>query len=207
MSTKFDAQRWHQSQHFENGPEGAPVPWRTGYWLPGRWKTTFEAADSYYIVELEFTTASARGPSCRTVRLAAKDGAEITVRGIQAVPLGKLIQLAIGTAALEKDPHPRYDPTTGNAKPAFYIGGVTGFVPARGVDRFKEPRDVRTTDARLQEVAEVYKAAQPTSKPTQAVQAALFTSYPTAARLVGEARRRGFLPPTDRKSPKRKDQP
>lgn len=85
--------------------------------------------------------------------------------------------------------------------PLFYYGGVPGFAPA-GAGAVVEARsaDSRTNDARLHEVAEVYTAAQETGKPTEAVGHELFTSYSTAARLVMEARRRGFLPPAERRT-------
>jgi hypothetical protein len=49
------------------------------------------------------------------------------------------------------------------------------------------------TDARLQEVAAIYRR-DTSGKPTEAVARACIVAYSTAARLVGQARERGFLP-------------
>ena len=65
--------------------------------------------------------------------------------------------------------------------------------------KLARPSDAVAKDARLRNVAEIYKAAQPSGKPTQAVSDALFMSQRNAAaRLVMEARRSGYLPPADR---------
>jgi len=177
---------------------GPPAPWRPGYALPRRWKATVEAVALPYTVELEFT-AGDDGPSCRAVRLEARDGGEISPSKLR-FPLGKCIQLAIGAAALREGRGPggiNYSfagSTPGSHWPGDSSSRVEAFKLAR-------PADVRTKDARLREVAEIYKGAQEQGKPTLAVQDALHCSYSTAARLVGEARRRGFLPPARRHQP------
>lgn len=174
---------------------GPLVPWRPGYFLPAYWQATVDGPDLSYLVELEFVVGD-NGPSCRAVRFIAREGGiEISPREIRHVPVGRCVQLAIGAVAKVEDqapPRPGARLSYGGERPGTYApAGVEAFKLAR-------PSDSRTKDARLREVAEIYKAAEESGKPTQAVQDALYMSYSTAARLVGEARRRGFLPPSRR---------
>lgn len=167
-----------------------PVPWRPGHVLPRRWDATVEADNLPYSIELEFT-ADDNGPRCRSIRLIAPEGGEISPREIRNVPVGRCIQFAIGIAARRWEPGRR--PFTE------VFGGKAGHVPA-GVEAFRlaRPSDARVKDARLREVAAIYKAAE--GKPTRAVADGLPISYSSAARLVGEARRRGFLPPAEQRN-------
>lgn len=188
---------WRARIHYDH-EAGPPVPWRrAGYALPRRWQAQIEAPGLPYLVELDFS-AGDDGPSCRAIRLMAReDGPEINPREIRSVPVGRCIQFAISAAALREERTPqgiRYS----------YGGEPYGTYSSAGVEAFRlaRPTDVRTKDARLREVAAIYKAAEDTGKPTRAVADELPTSYSTAARLVMEARRRGFLPPSRRSQSK-----
>jgi hypothetical protein len=83
-------------------------------------------------------------------------------------------------------------------KVEFLMGGQPEYAH-RSPEAFELARDVRrrnpnTSDEHLREVAEVYATAS--EKATHAVEeASRPTSHSTAALWVGEARRRGFLPP------------
>jgi hypothetical protein len=183
---------------------GPPVPWRPGYVLPRHWTATIEAESLPYAVELDMV-ADDGGPRCRAIRLEAEPGGEISSREIRRVPLSRCLPLAIGFAALREGPSYAYTPDTaivGNwTHQGHALPDPAGYVEASKLAR---PSDVRTKDARLREVAEAYKAAQErTGKPTQAVERELHCSYSTAARLVMEARRRGFLPPSRRSQPRK----
>lgn len=171
---------------------GGFISWRPGFGLPLRWTTTLDRADFPYVVELDFATDEADGPQCRTICFKARSGDEsISARRIRDIRVAECIQLAITSAAVRETRRP--------GEVAYELGGV-GDISEQA--RLARPVDERTSDERLREVAEIYRAAnEETGKPTQAVYESLpfGYSYSTAARLVMEARRRGFLPPTKRR--------
>lgn len=67
----------------------------------------------------------------------------------------------------------------------------------KAVARRRQP----VTDQRLKEVAQIYRAAFPDA-PTKAVSVELNMSQASASRLVGAARKRGFLPKTEKRKAK-----
>lgn len=179
------------------------VPWRPGYGLLDRWNSNIDSDDFPYVVEMEFV-ADKDGPRCESVRFVRREGGpEINARDIRKVPIARCFQAAIGAAAL----HEARTPAGINYTfPGAWQGQGTAVLGSISeAYKLARPTDVRTKDARLREVATVYASAQETGKPTQAVRDALHMSYSTAARLVGEARRRGFLPPA-RQRDQRKDE-
>jgi hypothetical protein len=160
------------------------VRWRPGLTLPRQWTETFDASERLpYRVELELE-GDRDGPQCRAIRLVARPGETITASGLREVPLGQLIRLS-AIEALGADMQAAAD-----AVMASRFGGSM----SESGDVI-EPAD-HASDEHLQRVAEVYLAAR--KKPTQAVHDNWpFVSYSTAARWVGLARRRGFIPPPE----------
>jgi hypothetical protein len=164
------------------------IPWRPGYFLPGRWKTTLDGDDVPYLLELDFL-ADEQGPDCHAMRFVTRDGGEpISARRLRAVPVAECIQLAIGAAAVRTEQKK-------SGELVLELGG--GGPDASEQFRKARPPDQRTSDEHLREVAAVYRSNN--EKPTQAVQDAWPISYSTAARWVMQARQRGFLPPTKRR--------
>jgi hypothetical protein len=148
--------------------------------LPRKWAHTFDTSDTLpYRVGLELE-GDRDGPRCRAVRVDADpDGPPVTASGLRAIPLGRLTEIA--TASV--------------------IGHVAGAITEMSDSELAEfvKRSVeRTSDPHLREVAHIYLSAP--SKPTRAVHEHWpFVSYSTAARWVMLARRRGFLPPAERR--------
>lgn len=168
------------------------IPWRPGYALPPHWTVSLARDDLPYLIELEFVHSEAEGPQCRSVRFAAQEqGEAISARRVRAVPIAECIQIAIGAVTV------RYEETPEGLHVSF---GSKGDDMTEQV-RLARPTDGRTSDEHLREVAEVYKSAG--KNPTRAVAYHWpYHSYSTAARWVGEARERGFLPPAKRRKSK-----
>ena len=170
------------------GPGDLPVQWRSDYGLPRSWRTTLEAEHLPFIVELDFLASAEGGPSCRAVRMTARDDdTPISARRLREVPVAECIRIAITHAAIPITRH-------ADGRVEFRMWD-TGPLPERfELARDIRPRTANTSDEHLREVAETYMAAS--EKPTQAVEEAFGPiSHSTAARWVGEARRRGFLLP------------
>lgn len=166
---------------------GGFVDWRPGYSLPRRWTTELDRQDLPYVVELEFA-AEDGGPSCRAVRLIAREESPpISARSIREIPVAECIRVAITSAAVHTEKRP--------GEIVYQLGGGDPDLTAQL--RMARTPDRRTSDEHLREVAEVYRRAS--EKPTQSVQDAYgWISYSTAARWVMQARQRGFLPRTTR---------
>lgn len=95
----------------------------------------------------------------------------------------------------EMPPPGRALPPTWKAMPDLWAKAVDG---AKTVPTGGRPRN-RITDAHLAEVVKVYQAADEGGRPpTRAVANAFNTSHSTAARWVGQARKKGMLPPAVR---------
>jgi hypothetical protein len=154
------------------------VPWRPGLSLPRAWEFEFKGyEDLPYDIELSLV-ADDGGPHCRSVRITAQSGEFVTASGLRDVPLGHLVQIAAGAFA-----------AVAAGWPTFSIEVAEGGSIHRAD---------HTSDEHLREVAEVYRSAR--EKPTRAVHNIWpWVSYSTAARWVMLARRRGFLPPADRR--------
>jgi hypothetical protein len=161
------------------------VEWRGDYGLPRSWRTALESEDFPYVVELDFIASKEDGPSCRAIRMRAPENGEpISARRVREVPVAECIRAAIGLAAI---PIRRSE-----GEVTFLMGGQREYA-RRFPEAFELARDI-TSDEHLREVAKVYMAA--TEKPTRAVEEAFRPiSHSTAARWVGKARQRGFLPP------------
>jgi len=174
----------------ETKPSGGYVSWRPGFGLPFRWTTRLDREDLPYEVELDFITNEG-GPQCRAVRFLARAGGDpIGTLGIRKIPLAECIEVAITSAAAREEREP---------------GVVSYAIPSPGFrEDVSEPLRLarargRHIDDHLRRVAEVYLSAGG-KKPTQAVQEHwLPCSYSTAARWVGKARKRGYIPPVNRK--------
>jgi hypothetical protein len=147
-----------------------------------------------YVVELELAVEEGSDPVCQALRLVARDGGEpVSARRVREIPLAECMQIATTTAMfpVERDS----------------AGRVTSVRVAPGKNESElaeawklasgRPRPVSSSDEHLRKVAAVYMKAS--EKPTRAVQDAFGpVSHSTAARWVGQARRRGFLPPAER---------
>ncbi len=171
-----EPRQWFVAKH----SVGPWVPWRADRRLPREWSARIDADHLLFTVELDLRT-DAHGPACVAVRMQTKPGGALTVgaRDLRTVPLAEAIAIAIADAA-DSD----------------FAGSLTA---ARSI----RPRAANTGDAHLRRVADVYLKAS--ERPARAVEAAFApVSYSTATRWIGEARRRGFLPPvkTSKKEPK-----
>lgn len=174
------------------GSESWRTDWRPGYAIQERFTASIEADWLPYRVELDLAV-NERDVSCAGLRLEAPEGGEITARPLRDVPLGECIRLATMAAMRPVAERP--------GELVIQLGGPsTGFdasdaatLAARGPQR-------RVTDSTLREVADIYQRAE--RNPTQAVQHEHTEgpiSHSTAARWVMEARKRGYLPPAQRK--------
>jgi hypothetical protein len=172
-----------------SGPRGYPVPWRAGLGLPQEWHSTINDDDLSYIVELELAVIDGT-VRCQAMRLEARaDGKPISARDVRGIPVGECIEHAVAAASMRREEHP-----DGSIAyhPAHYLHD-----PARWREARRVPLGLRPgSDDHLLKVAEVYKGSP--DRPTRAVEAWGHCSYSTAARWVGLARRRGFLPPAQR---------
>lgn len=162
-----DPRQWFVAKH----RPGPWVPWRTDRRLPREWTSRLDADHLPFTVELDLRT-DAHGPACVAVRMQTKPGGPLTVgaRDLRAVPLAECVAVAIADAA------------------------DSDFAGSLAAARSIRPRAANTGDAHLRRVADVYLNAS--ERPARAVEAAFApVSYSTATRWIGEARRRGFLPP------------
>jgi hypothetical protein len=186
------ARRWRVTTRYTGASavsKGEPwpfVPWRRDYGLPRSWRATLEAEHLPYIVELDFTAEENDGPSCRAIRLASREGGEpISARRVRDVPIAECIQIAVGHAGI---------PIERTADEIRFKMGPRSAEHLTESLAHARPRSANTSDEHLREVARIYLGA--TGKPTRAVEEEFGPiSHSTAARWVGEARRRGFLPP------------
>ena len=186
--SKQEAGEWRGTT--STGSEQLPAEWRRDYGLPRSWRTTLEAEHLPFAVELDFVHSAEHGPSCRAIRMVARDDGEpISARRVRDVPVRECIRVAIGMAAIPITRH-------ADGRIEFLMGGQPEYA-RRFPEAYELARDT-TSDEHLREVAEVYKAAG--EKPTQAVEKHFVTSHSTAARWVGKTRQRGFLPPARRQS-------
>lgn len=160
--------------------------WRSGYALPSRFSASIDAEWLAYRVELELEAGAESTIRCVGLTLSARDGGKaVTAREMRTVPLGECIQLA--TSAALRPAERTEDALTIHFRPTDATAAWQA--ASRGPQR-------RVTDELLQEVADIYLAAE--HKPTNAVrwQHSRRPSYSTAARWVMEARKRGLIPPT-----------
>jgi len=189
--SRSQAHKWRVTTQYTG--TGLPVEWRRDKGLPRSWRATLEADHLPYVVELDLVASEEHGPSCRAVRMAARDDGEpISARRLRDVPVAECIQVAVGMAAIPIKRHAD--------KIEFLMGGQPEYA-GRFPEAFELAREIRpqkasTSDEHLREVARVYMAAS--EKPTRAVEQEFGPiSHSTAARWVGQARQRGFLPPAE----------
>ncbi len=169
-----EPRQWFVAKH----GAGPAVPWRTGRELPREWTSRVDAEHLPFTVALDMRT-DAHGPACIAVRMEVKPGGPLAVgaRHLREVPLAECIAIAVADAVVS--PQTTADPD--------FAGSLAA---ARSI----RPRAANTSDQHLRRVAGVYMNAA--EKPARAVEAAFApVSYSTATRWIGEARRRGFLPP------------
>jgi len=126
-------------------------------------------------------------PVCRRIEIeSAPEGRDVRQADLDAINVDDLIERvcsAVGARVLR-----RTDADSDAA--AWEWNDANAVEPAA-----RSGRPVRLSDERIRRAAEVYRAHLH-ERPTQAVAAAFGIAPRTAAKYVGEARIRGFLPPT-----------
>lgn len=137
--------------------------------------------------------------TCVAVR--AREGAPLTTTSVRQ-PVDAFVKSAVYVLALERLDAPARDRVTGEE-----ISAGTWVHVHRRRDRDEHDRIVRErrrgvalSDTFLADVARVYREGiELKQPPTQLVADELYGSRSSAGRWVMEARRRGFLPPTERR--------
>ena len=119
----------------------------------------------------------------------------LTAEGYRRLPLGRLVQDGVLYASRPWDEIPKRRVLWENRDE---VERKRAAVAKTYRKTRRSPRDRGpVTDELLQRVAETYRAALAGGAPTRAVAEQLNYSRASAGRLVMEARRRGFLPPTE----------
>jgi hypothetical protein len=134
-------------------------------------------------------------PECVAITCEADPDGAISAEALRRLPLGRLVEDASLMAARPTDQVPRqasYWKSIEEARAA-----QTEAAKQYRLAKRSPRRHVPVTDERLAEVAHVYRANVAKGRPTAAVGEQLHYSRASAGRLVMEARRRGFLPPTE----------
>jgi hypothetical protein len=190
----------------------AYVPWGTkGLLVPERFGMLVR--DVRYPIRLEIAVEDGR-PVCISVSRVEQqirlDSGELIQRGpaisgtfLRNVPLDRLMRDALDQAAIRIAPV--FDLLTNEERLAYVraAGSREGRRAVEQVRRAPRGRGARLPDDLLRDAAKVYgDALERGDAPVQAVLAHFHLSRPTAGRWVGEARRRGFLPPTEPRKPR-----
>lgn len=132
---------------------------------------------------------------CLAVNCWAREGEAITAGAFKQLPLGRLVEEGILCASRPWDEIPKRHILWDGPDEAKRQRAAVATTTARAR---RNPRDhAPITDEVLRGVAEVYRAALASGKPTKAVAEKLYYSRASAGRLVMKAREAGFLPPTE----------
>ena len=136
-------------------------------------------------------------PECVAIACEAWTGEAISAEALRRLPLGRLVEEAALMSARPVDEIPRQLRTWKDIDEARAVQAEA----AKQYRRAKRsPRShVDVTDERLEDVARVYRANLAKGRPTAAVAEKLNYSRSRAGSLVMQARRRGFLPPTEQR--------
>jgi hypothetical protein len=162
---------------------GAPwVPWRSGRYLPIRWRSVIDGEHLPYLAELAFAVGP-NGPHCESITFRVReDGCPLSATELRNMPTGALIEAAVSKAAARAEERP---------------GELVIHLENREETQDVRPSRQRGGEAHLKEVRDVYLAAE--RHPTAAVQDHWpSTPYSTAAHWVAKARRIGLIPPATR---------
>jgi hypothetical protein len=187
VAEMFPGAQWRQTIT-EDGREvsTAWVPYGPGLEIP----VSFDyGGDGAFDWEMRVAVFEGQ-PRCIELRCVANESGPITPAAVHSFPLGRMVEEATLMSARPVDELPRRKITWQNPEEARRE-------QAAAAAHFHSQEHGRTvlTDERLQEIAEVYRQNVATGKPSKAV-AERFNYKPASARrVVGEARRRGFLGP------------
>lgn len=131
-------------------------------------------------------------PVCRQLEFVTSPEGRDLRKSDLAIDLDAVVEMMCAAVALQvvdADGESSAAVVGGSPQTPFWDGTV------RQVRRARAGRPVRLTDERIRQAAEIYRANLD-KRPTEAVAAAFGMAHRTAAKYVGEARARGFLPPT-----------
>jgi hypothetical protein len=162
--------------------------------MPEAYTAEVDNPEAPYVAELDLQVGASGDLECRTVTVSQRPGGPpVTARGLRSLPLGQLVQAAAAAGALSVAPG-----SNGSVVMTPLLGRSAEVDGAYELSRARAREGGRgaLTDEHYRKVAAVYTRAE--RHPTKAVhlhKAWAPISYSTAARWVGEARRRGYLPP------------
>jgi hypothetical protein len=167
------------------------VPYGEGWEIPVGFEYGGEGPFKWSIwIQIIFGVAE-----CVGIRGWSAGGAPIRAADLRALPIGRLVNEAVLLASRPADEIPRRPILWKSVEEAQKARARVAEAHRR-VARNPRQRG-RVTDELLQEVARVYREELAGGRPTAEVAEQLNYSRPSAGRLVMEARRRGFLPPTE----------
>jgi hypothetical protein len=166
-----------------------------GFALWDRYTVKVDDPKIPYLLDLEVAVRQGRGPTCESMRCTQRpDGPTVSTEGIRRLPVaGILVSTALYAAVSVETfkSSARVSPVTAAEmrSPEF-----RAFERMLASGPRRRPGRRPTDDDRLEQVAEVYRAAVALGEPpTMAVHTKLSVSRSHAGRLVHQARGRGFL--------------
>jgi hypothetical protein len=137
-------------------------------------------------------------PECVAITCEANEDEAISAEALRRLPLGRLVEEAAILATCPVDaPAPRKPRYWKNIEEARAGQAAAAKQYRRAKRSPRQHTDV--TDELLEDVARVYRANLAKGRPTAAVADELHYSRSRAGSLVMQARRRGFLPPTEQR--------
>lgn len=126
----------------------------------------------------------------------SEENAQILLKAFSA-DAGRWPAFVAGTAPEVPSDSPEWNAATSTWRESLESGGFGAAV--RGTPARPNVRRNRVTDEHLAEVAAVYRNAEAAGKPpAKAVEEAFFTTYSTATRWIGLARKAGILGPAQK---------
>jgi len=179
--------RYNPDTRFYEHPSGS------NRYLPEGFEVLFDDPTLPLLVRLDFDMIDER-PSCQVISLWNRhqgEIAEITSERLRRIPVGRLVQEAI-MAAVHRSPSKR-----GRRKEPPSLVEFSDEYRRIG-NRAARKQGQAYTDDHYRRVAEIYRTAlHSKDHPTKAVAVGFTVTPSTAGRYVMEARRRGFLGPTE----------
>jgi hypothetical protein len=175
-----------------------PVAAGGSYAVPSRFTAIIDDPDQPYAVALDIRVGVG-GAEILTCQLSWRDWKQpggVTPKGLREVRLGEALVQALDAARFEREEiaggplagHfrlPGDDASTAYGGPGIRMDGT----PNRGAPG----RGRVMTNDHLENVAQVYRAAEASGAPVEAVRRQFFTNRATASRWIAQARDRGIL--------------
>jgi hypothetical protein len=189
---------------------------REGLLIPRRFSALIK--DARYPLQIEIAFENGRALCVAVARLEAtahpvtgkpgtirldtgkriEKGPPITGTILRQVPLDRIVREIADVAARQL--RRVFDPLTGEERAVWMpaVASTEGQHALKRAQKRPTGRGAKLRDAELQEAADIYRAAfEHGDHPTEAVRKHFWLSRSSAGRWVAEARRRGFLPPTE----------